>query len=107
MGCGVSKRSNPEDMAISHATKPLPSVDGTRPAPPSAIGTGPIGSSASARVESARANASSEWECQLCTFSNAAGESSCRICRAPLVSVPPVRCRHVVQSSAALLALDP
>ena len=48
-------------------------------------------------LEPARTNDGSEWECQLCTFLSAAGESSYRMCRAPLVSVPPVRCRHLVQ----------
>ena len=36
MGCGVSKRSSPGDIAISHAAEPLPLVDGARPAPPPA-----------------------------------------------------------------------
>jgi hypothetical protein len=48
-------------------------------------------------LEPARTNDGSEWECQLCTVLSAAGESSYRMCRAPLVSVPPVRCRHLVQ----------
>ena len=42
MGCGVSKRSSPGE-AISHGATLLPSVDGARPAPPPAEGTGPMG----------------------------------------------------------------
>ena len=82
MGYGVSKFSNPDDMAISHAAELL-------------------------TLEPARTNDGSEWECQLCTVLSAAGESSYRMCRAPLVSVPPVRCRHRVQPSATILALGP
>ena len=62
MGCGVSKRSSPGDMAISHAAEPLPSVDGMD------NDSGPMGPSARARVEPARSNGGSEWECQLCRF---------------------------------------
>ena len=51
MGYGVSKRSNPDGMAISHAAELL-------------------------TLEPARTNGGSEWECQLCTFLSAAGESS-------------------------------
>ena len=97
MGYGVSKRSSPGDMAISHAAEPLPSVDGARPAPPPAKGTGPMVPSARACAEPARTNGGSEWECQLCTFLSAAGKSSYRICRAPLFSLPPGRCRQLVQ----------
>ena len=68
MGYGVSKRSSPGDMAISHAAEPLPSVDGARPASPPAKGTGPMVPSARACAEPARTNGGSVWECQLCTF---------------------------------------
>ena len=78
MGYGVSKRSNPDDMASSHAAELL-------------------------TLEPARTNSGSEWECQLCTFLSAAGESSYRICRALLLCAT----RALPTACTALFALGP